>query len=177
MDRCKHLSPSKTTGKYWKETLGIHPLISCNGNLRQLDLPLSAQLIAPSSLNTFFIWPLGSPSLLIFRLPSWLLSLPFLLTSKCWSNSRVQSLGLFSFLSILIYLQITSSSMTLNTINMIRIPKFTSLAYNSPLNPRLQDLTAHLTSPLISLIGTSNLTCPEQNLLPPRNSSSCILPI
>lgn len=55
-------------------------------------------------------------------------------------------------------------SMTLNTVNMIKILKFTFPAWISPLNSRHHDLTAKLISLPLSLIGTSNLTCLEWNL-------------
>lgn len=76
---------------------------------------------------------------------------------------RDQCLHLFSLPSILTPLQITSSSMSINTINMIKILKFTSPAWISPLNFRLNNLTAKLTSLPLSVTGTSNLTCPEWN--------------
>ena len=82
-------------------------------------------------------------------------------------HSRNQCLHLFSLPSILTPLQITSSSVSINTINMIKILKFTSPAWISPLNFRLNNLTAKLTSLPLSVTGTSNLTCPE------RNSWSC----
>ena len=78
-------------------------------------------------------------------------------------HSRNQCLHLFSLPSILTPLQITSSSVSINTINMIKILKFTSPAWIYLLNFRLNNLTAKLTSLPLSVTGTSNLTCPERN--------------
>lgn len=78
-------------------------------------------------------------------------------------HSRDQCLHLFSLPSKLIPLQITSSSVSINTINMVKILKFTSPAWFLPLHFGLNDLTAKLTSLPLSVTGTSNLTCPEWN--------------
>lgn len=76
------------------------------------------------------------------------------------------------FLSTLIILVISFSSMLLNSINKLVTPEFISAAHISPLISRHIHSTTHLMSPLGYLIGFQT-TYPKLNLLSvPKNCSS-----
>lgn len=156
------MQPSCPIQHHWKILAGDPGSPSTlEWRVSRYDSTFLAQMTPPSSLSTFSVWSPGSPTLCIFLLPFWLLilSLQFLLTSKC--SSTLEFSLRVSLLSILLPLQITDSPMAVNTINVLKISKFaSSLAWTPLLNSILQDLTANLTSLLISLIGISNLTCP-----------------
>ena len=110
-----------------EETLGFS--LYYGMDLSQLDLNLLAQLVTHSSLNSFH---LASRITLSLVFPLTFLGAhsqsPGSLYLQMLDYYRVQFLGLSSFLSIFIPLQIMSSAMTLNTTSVIKIPKLKSLS-------------------------------------------------
>lgn len=99
------------------------------------DLSLQASTVSPclNSASLKFMCP--NPSSWIGYFQVYSLSLPGLSSQT-------------SFLSLLLYLLICSSAMTLNAVTMLMTGKFLSPAWTCPLNSRLTYTLSYSTSPL-----------------------------